>query len=264
MAPWIFGHGKRLKTVETDIGQMKSTLCTVDGKMDRVLDELTAESEGSDEISAEINNGHETPSTISSYHAKLNAIEQEIVTCTEPIRLQELMMMEKEVRKWNSGRMKSRLQAMHGPRNPYGRKGAPPPREEDYEPTDAVINDVETELGQTAGKQFDPGAMFGKLQNLIQKHPTWASWVAGQMGIKDLDGAMKMFGAVVSDPAKKAELANVVGGGITNVIKGAVAKFAPVLQAPPGRAPEQGAPPGQLLINVGGQMVDPTKPYRVA
>jgi hypothetical protein len=274
--PLWFGHGKKIENLESSVGEIKSQIGTVDGKIDKVLDELTENPIETDEPNGEVEPLPQD-STGESYTTKLGAIEREIVTCRDPVRLEELIEMEKRTRGWYNSRQKARLQRIHGPRNPYGRTGAPR-YENNGDMGEERIGEVAQEIGISPEGKLDPGKLYHTLSGLISKNRTAANMLAKMAGIDNLDEAMKMFGQVISDPAKTAELGTLVGSGLTGVVKGAIDKFGSMKAPPTQGPPQQGPPAGQAsnalgpmrttdgfpLFAVGGKMVDPRNPYPVA
>ena len=270
--PLWFGHGKRLQQVEEGLGTVSKQIQGVDGKIDTILSELEQDETQAPEQGIEAIETPTIPTGTDSYRGKLNAIEQDILACKDPVRLQELFAMEKEVRRWYNARQNARIKKLHPPVSYRKNNYSEPDGEMDDE-----IEPIAREIGVSPDGKLDPGKFYNGLSGLVKKHPTWAKMIAKQLGIDDLDGALGMLGQVVNDPAKTAELGTLIGTGASGVIKGVLDKFgqkptqAP--QAPaqgvgqPSNAPPQNqmrAPDGFPLFLVGGKVVDPRNPYQVA
>lgn len=238
-------------------------LNALDTKMDVILQRL---SKTDSEENADESEEPETPETLdSAYKDKMASIQERIFACHDPDELEELLAMEKRIRKWYNARRESRMRRLNPP-NPYGRSGAPP--EEEEERTEAPPTQL-TVPGVEPGN-FDPAKLFGWLKNVIQENKGtlhlfgWDKKLEEQAGMP-LDDLLGRFEMVVKDPEKRAVMAQALGGQITNVIKGAVTAMkggesgAIVAQDQTGQGPPR---PGMVLIP-GRGWVDPTQPYQV-
>jgi len=115
---------------------------------------------------------------------------------------------------------------------------------------------------------LDPLKLYAILQKWIERHPNMAQLTAKQIGIDNATESMSILRQIVNDQERKKQLAEFVSNQLIEFIRVVIAKLelgnstsTKSQQTTPQPAPGPGQQP--ILYNVGGRLIDPTKPYPV-
>lgn len=279
MAPWIFGHGKRLHTLETAVTQIDENVRKGFQQISSKLDEMEGDfvPEEATPSTTHPNIPEEGTPEEKALTNPLAAIEEQLSKTTDPRKIADLLEARTMIKRRFAGERGQRSRYL---RERFSRRPREPDEiiqsEEELGESHYDVDRIAQEVGVGKNGSLDPQKLYSGLQG-IMKNPamkTMAQAWAKKLGIEDLDGAMGMLGQVVADPKKTQELATVVGTGLSGLIKDKINPFiqprgsmigqpiTPMQAGQVGTRPT--APDGFPLYNVRGQWIDPRQPYPVA
>jgi hypothetical protein len=255
-----WGHGKKIKALETDVSSLKISFKELNEDLDKDFGEihenfqdLTREIKALPAQLAEIQPAEpeESPATSLEDQVSLKAINEEISKCRDPLKAAQLIRARRELRKelnYERYSEQKRLDYALGRRarvrfGDEQRREAPAEEEVDYNGSD-VDRAIESAGVDKTGK-LDPSKLLGKLQS-VANSPVYGGMahnIAKNMFGMDLDEAIGMLSQVAKSPELSQRLASQVGTGVAGVIKEKITPFLQKQQAAPQQQtsqPQQG------------------------